>query len=475
MSETKVEPSSAESQAKPSRRSPGSPRQIGPALISLGLLASAGALGYFFGYLPYERSRPSHQFRKVALPAIAAGDMDTVHRVALRLSEERGYEPQYHLLYGLVKLKKAESEGDIRDALREFQLATDDSDTRLLALKHGGECMLRLKRYAEAEKMLNDALQDTPADPDARRTLAAVYYDLGALDQAIKQLALLADYAPDDWKANRMLGLIFKNRENYGPALTSYRESLVRLRRALAARKVTPANKPRSKNDFSENDRRIEEESKDEILSELAECCMQEQQLDEALEALKEAPETADNLILKAQCLYKVKGSANDEVKELIDKALELSEDHVGGLLWKGKIAIDEKDGDTAITALVRASLVDPKSRDVRYALGQAYQLVGDKENAEREMAEADRLKTLIQRQGELNSEVVANPANPDMHYELGEICEQLGQYASAQAEYQLTLLYAPDHTKAAESIQRVTQKLQAPSSPAGILTPSAE
>ena len=105
---------------------------------------------------------------------------------------------------------------------------------------------------------------------------------------AATELATISEKAPDDYRSERLLGLIEKDNEGFDGAVKHYRESLRR--------------NPRS------SDRQS-------ILTELAESLVKLSRFAEALETLRECDQTAQTMTLTAECEQNL-GHADEAQKQ---------------------------------------------------------------------------------------------------------------------------------------------------------------
>jgi Tfp pilus assembly protein PilF len=82
------------------------------------------------------------------------------------------------------------------------------------------------------------------------------------------------------------------------------------------------------------------------------------------------------------------------EATKEYEKALQLDPDYFQANLTYGRLLLLEKDPDAALPKLMRAVKVSPDSAEAHEFLANAYQQLGQAENAERERAKAEQLKT---------------------------------------------------------------------------------
>ncbi len=301
--------------------------------ILLSALVGLGRLWYAY------RSGPSRCFRQ-GVAAFARNDLDGLHVACQAVRGVSGYEPHGRLLKGMIFLRSDR----LREAAGEFAHAVDNVDTRALACTLGGEAFYRAQQFRDAERVLTTAIQCDPSQIDARRWLAALYYDLGSMVHAVEQLNAVAQQAPDDPRPHRLIGLIHKDAGMHQEAVVAYRESL---RRAPDQR------------------------AKPDILLELAECLLKSRRHAEVLEALRECPRSAQRLAIEAESHYN-EGDVATAAK-LVGEALKLDPDHLDALHLQATIDLDSGDAASAAKVLRRAADHYPKEYRVRYKLAQAY------------------------------------------------------------------------------------------------------
>jgi tetratricopeptide (TPR) repeat protein len=250
--------------------------------------------------------RPERHF-ELGLQALEAHDLRRLRAEALALQGRSGFEPHARLLQGawLLRVDKP------RDALEELKDAVEHPQTRFQALVLAGEALCRVKQYRQAEQVLREALGIDPEHAAAHRWMAAIYYDLGAINDALHHLEKLGDLAQDDPRPYRLMGLIYKDLEEYSRAETAYQESLRRSRR---------------------------QPDLQEILVELATVQVKLNRYEATLNTLSSCRPSPEVLTLRAECHLFLGRSA--QAKELVDRALEEAHQHVPALLLQGAIRI---------------------------------------------------------------------------------------------------------------------------------------
>ncbi len=405
--------------------------EAGSILIEQGLTAEG--LGWLLSALKCEpkhdkanRLLAAERHFRAGMEAVAEGDWEAVGKAAEALRGVDIYAPHMHFLVGIGLLRT----GRLPEALAEFGYAKDRPDTRPSACALAGEALCRLKRYREAQGILTTAVKLDPSLTDARRWLAAVYHDIGAMDDALEELAVIAEQAPNDPRPHRLRGLIFKDFENYRDAIPAYRESLGR-----------DPNQP----------------DRPEILFELAECLVKQRQYREALETIRLAPRSANLLALEAECRW-AQGDKG-EARRLVDEALELDPKHLDAMRLKATLDLEENKVESAVRVLCRAVEHHPKDFRLRYQLARAYQRLGEADLAEEQLDIEEELRQFRKRFTELHKEAIANPANAETRYQLGLVAQQLDEPELARDWFVASLGMDPDHAGAREALEAIAAK----------------
>ena len=158
------------------------------------------------------------------LEALDHGDWRTVSQQIEFLRQRPRDADRLRILRGGLLLRT----GDYTSATRELSRVQPTSTFREQAALLICEALYFSKRWSDAEALALEVLSKNPDQVDAHRWLGAIYYDLGAMQEAENHLTRLAQLAPLDYSPLRMLGLIHKDFERYKEAITDYQKALVR-------------------------------------------------------------------------------------------------------------------------------------------------------------------------------------------------------------------------------------------------------
>ena len=373
------------------------------------------------GYYLWRERQPVREFRQ-GLQALENRNLVGLRTAADALEHRAGFEPHAHLLRGALRLRI----GEPRAAVEDLRIAVEHDETRLLAQVLAGEALCRLKLYTEAIRTLNQALRTDPQNIEAQRWIGAAYYDMGAMDHAVQHLEKVAELKTDDPRPHRLIGLIFKDLEQYKPAVTAYQESLRRSRR---------------------------QPDLQEILTELATVQVHLNQYAEARETLAECDATPEVVTLRAQCDY----NAGDKpgARRLIENALKMNADCVPALTLRGTMELDAGEPSHALPPLLRAAELDPADFSVRFKLSQAYAQLGDTAQAEAQREEMDRLKKIRQEFAQLFEQALNNPADADARFRLGILSRKLKHVDLSRMWFQAALGIDPNHQPARHALKQ--------------------
>lgn len=388
--------------------------------LTIGFL-SAGAIAAFIWWAA--TPSPPERFRR-GVEAFRAGDLRALESEAAALTRSEGYKPHASLLRGASRLRR----GRLREAVKLFGHATEHPDTRALAFALAGEALYGLRRPDDARRALFEAVRLDPKDVAARRWLAAAYYDLGLMNEALPHLREIAELAPEDPRPKRLEGLILKDFEQYEVAAAAYRESLRRSPKQAEAVDVSV---------------------------ELAECLVRSLRPDEALAVLKPAPPTPAVLALRAEAV-RIQGGG-EAARTLLARALEQDPDHARSLTLLGVMELEAGRAAEATALLEHAAEREPADVAIQHQLAQAYRLAGRDGDAERQIQRLMTIQNLRTRFTELHSQAMAMSGNADVRYELGRVAVELERPDLAAMWFQAALAIDPEHSAARETLATLT------------------
>jgi tetratricopeptide (TPR) repeat protein len=281
--------------------------------------------------------------------------------------------------------------------------------------------------YAAQQPMLamawfDKALERAADYADAHRWLAAAAYDLGDRRAAIAALETVIKLCPDDARAWRTLGLIFKENETDHRARVAFEAALARdLGRDLPAVQLELA----------------------EVLVRLGDAAGARRQL----EACRGQVDLATHADLVGQCCRLI--GDQDGQRAAIDAGLRAAPDHPGLLTQRAGIDLASGHPDEALRWLDRAIAADPFRSETVYKRGLALKILGRPSEAADAFARAAELKRLWITMSDLNAKAAEDPHNADVRDQLGRLCVELGKPDLAASWYRAALACNPRHAGA--------------------------
>ncbi len=376
-------------------------------------------LGVAFSWRLWQFNQPESHYQR-AREALVAGDDDVVLQEVEYLTQTTGFESHARLLRGLLLVRK----GKLADALTQLKQANAES-TVVEASANAAKCFYQMGQYLNAIDAAHKALSRDSTAIDARRWLAAAYYDLGAVEHAVVELEQISREAQADPRPDRLLGLIAKDSEQYLSAIGHYRESLRR----------DPKQPDREK-----------------ILNELADSLIKQNLFEEAISILKDCQRSAGVLSLEAECQYALGDSAH--AMNLLNQAIELDPKYVPAKLTKGKLLLDEGKADQALLFLKDAVRLDPYHRVTHLQLSQAFRQLGQTAQADKELQRSQEIKSREREFTDLHETAMLKPLDADVRFRLGELAGQLGKRDLSKMWLRAALAIDPQHVKAQTAVR---------------------
>jgi tetratricopeptide (TPR) repeat protein len=415
------------------------------AVVALaGLLVAAGVWAWLAYHnrpaLRFERGlaalQEGERLRQKLQESEAAKKYEEVRKWGESLEQQVGYGPHASLLLGAAHLRTGRPDR----AVDELQFAWDHPDTRVVASTLLGEAYYRLNDIRRAQMVLNRVVTSLDKDyAPAHRWLAAIYFDLGAMSQALYHLEQVARLDPNDPRPHRTMAYIRKDFGNGAGAIDDYLESLRR--------------------DPNQVDR-------DSILLELAGVYHRLHQDREALKTLAKLKPDAASMALTAECHYSL-GDA-DKAMKAVEQALKLDPDYVPAMLTKGAMLTAAGKHDQAAKVLERAVALRPKEFTARYALAQAYLRLGRKAEADEHMKVVRELKEGLDLYTRLMQQSIDEPGNAQVRFQLGTLAMDLGMDGIDENWFKAALAIDPQHQEARRMLERIRSERKPIPQPVG-------
>jgi len=317
-----------------------------------------------------------------------------------------------------------------RAAEQAFAEALVDSNIRPLALYWLGAATYAIGNPRMAANRWLEAIAARPDLAPAHRSLSMYFYDLGASDNAVFHLSELAKLEPKDGRPLRLLGLVYKDNERYEDAVVNYRQAL---------------------------QRQLSDTSRQEVLVELTDSLLKTRNYQEALEAITQCTESNDVRVLKAECLAGL--GKNEEAIQELDLVLAVAPDHLRALLQRGTLELESGNIEAAIGSFSIAAKKHPMDYTAHFKLSQALRRGEKNEEADKEAAEADRIRIIREKFAELHQQAAAKPEDASLRFELGKTALALQMDSVAENWYRAALQMDPKFEPARDALRQFEAK----------------
>jgi tetratricopeptide (TPR) repeat protein len=368
------------------------------SLVLVAALVGAGTIWY------YRTSRPASLLRQ-GRAALFDGDVGQAERLAAWL-DWWGYPDQAHLLRGQIFLLQRQ----LNPAILEYnQIRQDQGEVLAEASLIYGLEFYALGRPVEAEKFLLHVVNVRPEEVTARRALAAIYYDRGAMGYALAHLKKWSELAPQDGQPHRFMGVIYDSLGADAPVVEHYRAAL---------------------------DRDLTPRMRQELVVGLAEALAKQREYAAALACLDKWPFEAGAVPagvpeLRAECLYGLGRHA--EAFRALEPVLASPAPTPRALRVRAQSYLDADEAAAAVPLLEKALRIDSHDCPCRYQLATAYEHLGQRAAAaeQRRLLEASR--RAFQELSDLNQEAIRKPEDARVRRSLAEVCWRLNKPDLAQ------------------------------------------
>jgi tetratricopeptide (TPR) repeat protein len=366
----------------------------GRRLLLSGLLVFmvAGTIGV----VTWLRSGSSdHEIWKQGLAALGKNDFDSVLACIQRLNQKPTDSGYAQLLEAAVSIRTNAPEL----GLRRLQKLDVDGPRREEILLLSGEALYQLKMLSEARQTLLQLVSENPDCVDAHRWLSSIWYDLGANDQAIHHLLEVARLDPSDYRPHWLMGVIFRDFENF-PEAISHLET---------AWKLTPPQGARN-----------------DIGVFLSRSLQAEHHYEKALRYLESCDPVPDVLVEKAKAQLSL--TRIDDAENTLRQCAPPEDEQSGSeyFLTYGDILETRSDIAGARQKYEEGVARFPHDEDLQYRLAIALKTLGETERSAVEMAKWEKKNAQKNRLVELNRLAAEQPLNAQVRYELSDLCNEM-------------------------------------------------
>jgi tetratricopeptide (TPR) repeat protein len=310
--------------------------------------------------------------------------------------------------------------GDLAGSARALDRVDPDGPAAADLAYWKGRTLYSARRTLPAMAWFRTALERRPAFADASRWLAAAAYDIGDRATALTALESVTRLEPDDARAWRTLGLIFKENVEWERARTAFENSL-----------ASDGDQPGVRLDLAE------------VLLKLGDAVEADHQLARCAGRVPEAARAA----LLAES-YKLRDDLPAQ-RLAVEAGLATAPEHPGLLTQLALIELGDGRPDAALLRLDRAVAADPFASQAIYQRGTVLRVLGRGDEARRDFDRAAELKKGLETMSKLNEEAANAPHDADVRYRLGRLCVDLGKPELAASWYRASLACNPAHAEA--------------------------
>jgi tetratricopeptide (TPR) repeat protein len=352
----------------------------------------------------------------------------------LALGSSMRFEPQASLLR--AKLLLAQDHCD--KALEELKIADSDDETRLRALVLAGEGLYKTGRFRDAGAAWTLVIQRDRENIDAHRWLGVAYYELGTVDAAIHYLSEVARLDPSDARPHRVIGVIWRDLDEYHSAAEAFRQSLARDSTSPLA---------------------------DQVRFDLAQVLNNSQGHVEALKVLTQLAPTCEVRTLRAACWHGL--GELDRAAATLDEVLDEAPDLFPALTTRAKIALEKSQPLLAARLAQRAGEIKPRSPEALNLLIATHLRQGDREGAKQCEQLLQKVTDQLDEYHRMVSKVANDPTDVELRSKAGVLAAELGMNEAAKWWLRAALLLEPENRAARDALASMNDDLE----PAGRLS----
>jgi len=265
------------------------------------------------------------------------------------------------------------------------------------------ESLYKAGQLGEAESVALEWLAVDPDEPVAHRWLAAIYYDLGAMNQAQRHLSTLIELRPEDASPRFLLGVIFQDYERFEDAIGVF-QALLQL----------PGLDSPTRLDCEQR---------------LATCLIHSNRFQDAL-TLLEKSDAAVSLAKRAECLVSL--GQIDNARALAKQAQAMEPDSLLVLSVLGQIQMEDADYPAATRTLTKLVGLDPSEVQASFRLAQCLRLLGRTEDADQQLKEFEARQQMILKLSDLHLEAIKSPWDPAIRKQMADLFDQIGDAPKA-------------------------------------------
>ena len=374
-----------------------------------------------------QKSSPRSHYLRWVLPAVvlvlsfafwlSGADLSERFRTGMQAARQRDWKTaracadalrdveEYHAHYCLIKGFELRARGKTKEALVSFSDAHTHPDTREIAVHEGASILYSVGEYSQVILMCEQVLQWNPKRTDTLRLLAAAYYDIGAMIQAINTLKVVIEQVPDDHRPHYMQASILHDFERFGDAVLAYEQAAARISKPSPAR--------------------------DEILAGWGACLVRLRRHEEALEVLKPASDWADVQTQRAVALLELRKPG--EALTAAESALRQQPLHHEAATVAARCYELSGDAEKGIALLQAAVDVHPFELELHLRLADMLSANGQPELGLEHRKKAAQISEYRRDFSHKQQDLVHNDNDASLRFEIGQLAEKLGKIEIAR------------------------------------------
>ena len=289
-------------------------------------------------------------------------------------------------------------------SLKDISRVNPNGRFRVDALWIAGESLYRMGNTAAALPLLTTLIKEMPDHVQGRKCLAAIYYDLGAMENAKTELKQVCNLDSTDYRPYALLGRICLD-------FSDYEESIGYFNSAFSSAEL--------------------ETQKAQIEPFLAQAMCRSRHYEDLLNRQYLRPDDAIVRTCCAEALWST-GKAS-EARRLIDAVLASFPEMPETLLLSARLHSSSGEPKLAIQQLERILRADHHNVLARNQLALAFRQIGDEKSFQENMALFTAGQELQNELVALNAEVIKKVGTQSTYDRISEVCTKLGKIDLAE------------------------------------------
>ncbi|MEJ7592328.1 MAG: tetratricopeptide repeat protein [Planctomycetaceae bacterium] len=314
--------------------------------------------------------------------------------------EACGGEEELALVHAAVELQREKFD----NSLQQIAKVNPNGRFRATALWIAGESLYRKGDLGAALPLLTVLVGETPSHLRGRKCLAALYFDLGAMDYAKRELKQVCEMEKSDYRPYLMLGQICADYEEFAEAISHFMQAL----------KICPTETLRL-----------------EIEGSLALAMCGDRQYQQLLDRSDFSDDEPTIQTCTAEAFWST--GQTQKARRIIDDVLTRHPDLPRTLLLSARLDAGNGKPESAISQLERVLRHDPHNVAARFQLALVSRQIGNESAFEENLRLKEDSQILVDRLLKLSHDVVDKIAPQSVYSEISNVCELLGKKELAE------------------------------------------